>query len=179
MMVLVVTAVGIQIGSSEMKGLRPLNTDRPDATESPFTVDEGHFQMEVEMASVTFGGSGRVTSGEVECGIILPLGIEGGDGWGYGLQAEVDVVADKIGTGHHFEFLAFATAAHGLTEKTGFFVELVGIMGEGAEAGTEAYFNTGLTYAMAERVQLDGGVRVGLTNDSDDFTPFFGISAKF
>ena len=91
----------------------------------------------------------------------------------------VEVFHGGGGLGHHFEFLASATAAHDLTETLGCFLELVGIVGEGAEAGTEAFFNTGLTYALAEQVQLDGGVRVGLTNDSDDFTPFVGISAKF
>jgi hypothetical protein len=235
---------------AENEELRSLSTDRPDTTESPFTVDRGHFQLELEMASTTRDGSGEsyalgemnlkygidtdtdlqwvlssyeheaggaegfgdmqirlkhnlwgndggetalaimpfiqiptgssgITSGEVEGGIILPFGIEGAMGWGYGLQAEVDLVADEISDGHHFEFLASATAAHDLTETLGFFLEAVGIVGEGAEAGTEAYFNTGLTWQADENVQLDGGVRVGLTNDSDDFTPFVGITAKF
>ncbi len=246
----VVMAAGLQGVMAQDSDLRPLSTDRPDTTESPFTVDRGHFQVEVEMASMTRDGSGEsyalgemnlkygigtntdlqwvvssyeheaggaegfgdmqlrlkhnlwgndggetalaimpfiqiptgssgVTSGEVEGGIILPFGIEGANGWGYGLQAEVDLVADELSDGHHFEFLASATAAYDLTETLGCFFELVGIVGEGAEAGTEAYFNTGLTHALAEQVQLDGGVRVGLTNDSDDFTPFVGISAKF
>lgn len=246
----VVMAAGLQGVMAQDANLRPLSTDRPDTTESPFTVDRGHFQFELEMASMTRDGSGEsyalgemnlkygiatntdlqwvvssheheaggpegfgdmqirlkqnlwgndggetalaimpfiqlptgssgVTSGEFEGGIILPFGIEGANGWGYGLQAEVDLVADELSDGHHFEFLASATAAHDLTETLGCFIELVGIVGEGAEAGTEAYFNTGLTHALAEQVQLDGGVRVGLTNDSDDFTPFVGISAKF
>lgn len=246
----VVMAAGLQGVVAQGAELRPLSTDRPDTTESPFTVDRGHFQVEVEMASMTrdgrgesyalgemnlkfgigtdtdlqwvlssyeheaggaegFGdmqirlkqnlwgneggetalaimpfiqiptGSSGVTSGEVEGGIILPFGIEGSNGWGYGLQAEVDLVADELSDGHHVEFLASATAAHDLTESLGCFFELVGIVGEGAEAGTEAYFNTGLTHALAEQLQLDGGLRVGLTNDSDDFTPFVGISAKF
>lgn len=33
--------------------LRPLSTDRPDVTESPNTVDAGHFQMEADLARVT------------------------------------------------------------------------------------------------------------------------------
>jgi Putative MetA-pathway of phenol degradation len=246
----VVMAAGLQGVVAQDAELRPLSTDRPDTTESPFTVDHGRFQVEFELASMTRDGSGEsyalgemnlkyglathtdlqwvvssyeheaggvegfgdmqlrlkqnlwgndggetalaimpfiqiptgrsgVTSGEVEGGIILPFGIEGSNGWGYGVQAEVDLVADELSDGHHFEFLASATAAHDLTETLGCFFELVGIVGEGTEAGTEAYFNTGLTCAVAEQVQLDGGVRVGLTNDSDDFTPFVGISAKF
>lgn len=34
-------------------GLRPLNTDRPDLTESPFTIDAGHFQIETDLANYT------------------------------------------------------------------------------------------------------------------------------
>ena len=34
-------------------GLRELSTDRPDATESPFTVDAGHLQLEMDVASYT------------------------------------------------------------------------------------------------------------------------------
>ncbi|MSU50969.1 MAG: transporter [Opitutus sp.] len=34
-------------------GLRELNTDRPDATESPFTVDAGHLQLEMDATTYT------------------------------------------------------------------------------------------------------------------------------
>ena len=34
-------------------GLRELNSDRPDETESPYTVDAGHFQMEMDFANFT------------------------------------------------------------------------------------------------------------------------------
>ena len=36
--------------------LRPLSTDRPDTTESAYTVDAGHFQFEMEMAAFTRDG---------------------------------------------------------------------------------------------------------------------------
>ena len=34
--------------------LRELSTDRPDQTESPYTVDAGHFQVELDVVNVTF-----------------------------------------------------------------------------------------------------------------------------
>lgn len=40
--------------------LRELDTDRPDLTESPFTVDAGHFQIEMDLANFTYD---RDTSG--------------------------------------------------------------------------------------------------------------------
>jgi hypothetical protein len=48
--------------------LREMATDRPDKTESPFTVDAGHFQVEMDLVNYTHdrgtsgGGDTRVTS---------------------------------------------------------------------------------------------------------------------
>jgi hypothetical protein len=36
--------------------LRPLSTDRPDITESPYSVDRGHFQVECDLARYTRDG---------------------------------------------------------------------------------------------------------------------------
>ncbi len=35
--------------------MRPLSTDRPDTTESPFTVDAGHLQLEMSYFDLTYG----------------------------------------------------------------------------------------------------------------------------
>lgn len=243
-------AAGVSQVAAQAGKLRPLSTDRPDTTESPYTVDAGRFQFELEIAALTrdggdssyglgelnakyglddftdlqivlplynhvvggaegFGdmqvrvkrnlwgndeegtalavmpfiqlptGGDGISSDEVEGGIIVPFGFEGPGGWGFGVQAELDVVADDAGSGHYFSFLTSATAAHALTEKTGVFFELVAIFSEGSEATSEYYFNTGLTYGVTDTLQLDGGVRVGLSSDSDDFTPFIGVSEKF
>jgi hypothetical protein len=39
--------------------LRELTTDRPDKTESPYTVDAGHFQVEMDLLSYTREGEGE------------------------------------------------------------------------------------------------------------------------
>ena len=36
------------------KLMRPMSTDRPDQTESPYTVDAGHFQVEMDAVSAVF-----------------------------------------------------------------------------------------------------------------------------
>src|SRR4051794_28712490 len=38
---------------AENPPLREMSTDRPDTTESPITVDAGHFQVEVDAVSMT------------------------------------------------------------------------------------------------------------------------------
>ena len=249
-----IAAMAVAAGFSQItlgaENLRPLSTDRPDATESPYTVDAGHFQFELEIGSMTrnggetsyglgelnakygldtwtdvqfvlplynhiaggaegFGdmqirvkrnlwgndegetalavmpfiqlptGADGISSDEVEGGIIVPLGFQGAGGWSYGVQAELGVIADNAGSGHNFYILNSATAARALTEKIGVFFELVSIFSEGSEATSEYYFNSGLTYGVTDTLQLDGGVRVGLSSDSEDFTPFVGVSAKF
>jgi hypothetical protein len=47
------------IASPAAAQLRPLSTDRPDTTESPRTVDAGHFQFELELAAWERDGGAR------------------------------------------------------------------------------------------------------------------------
>jgi hypothetical protein len=47
-----------------MPSLREMSTDRPDKTESPYTVDAGHFQFEADL--VSFGYSAKMG--------LLPIG---------------------------------------------------------------------------------------------------------
>lgn len=230
--------------------LRPLSTDRPDTTESPHTVDAGHFQFEMEIANWTRNGrerefslgelnskiglgsstdmqlvtpfythvrdggegfgdaeirlkhnlwgndggptalavmpfiklptaNGDLGNGEFEGGLIVPFGFEGPAGWDCAVMAEVDLEADDDGGGHHLVGVASATTSHGLTENIGFFLELVSVLSAESGSDWEAYFNTGMTWALTPTWQLDGGIRVGLTNASTDFTPFLGMSTKF
>ncbi len=235
--------------SGNAEDLRELSTDRPDTTESPFTVDAGHFQLEMEIASWTRDGGDREYSlgelnakfgldacndlqlvlplyrhlqggdegfdnvqlrwkhniwgndggdtalavmpfvqfptgnsdlgnGKFEGGIIVPFGFTGPNDWAFGVQAEGDLISSEDDS-HDFAFLATATASHSLTQSIGFFVELVSILDTGSSSDWEAYFNSGLTWAINPLTQLDGGIRVGLTDASADFSPFIGISTKF
>jgi len=42
--------------------MRELAPDRPDKTESPYTVDAGHFQLEMDFANYTYNDSGGTTT---------------------------------------------------------------------------------------------------------------------
>ncbi len=42
--------------------LRELSPDRPDKTESPYTVDAGHFQLEMDFANYTYNQSDGTTT---------------------------------------------------------------------------------------------------------------------
>lgn len=227
--------------------LRPLSTDRPDTTESPYTVDAGHYQFEMELAAwnrhheislgelnakvgldaatdlqvilpfyrhVSSGGegfgdveirlkhnfwgnddgptalalmpfiklptaNGDLGNDEIEGGLIVPYGFEGLAGWSCAVMGEVDLAADDDGGGYQPILLTSATASHELTETIGIFLEVVSVLSAESGKDREAYFNTGMTCAVTATSQIDGGVRIGLTESSADFTPFLGVSAKF
>jgi hypothetical protein len=53
--------------------MRPLSTDRPDVTESPYTVDAGHFQVEL-----SFFEYARDNGGNVDEWDVLPFNVKAG-----------------------------------------------------------------------------------------------------
>ena len=233
LLTLVTSACGISFACAT--GLRPLGTDRPDTTESPYTVDAGHFQFEMELANWTHDGANREFSlgelnskigldvatdlqivlpfyshvrdgdegfgdmqirlkrnlwgndngstalalmpfiklpsangdlgnGEFEGGLIVPFGFEGPADWSCAVMGELDLNADADGSGYHAVGVTSATTSHDLTENTGIFLELVSLLSAESRADWEAYFNTGMTWAITPLWQFDGGIRVGLTD---------------
>jgi hypothetical protein len=243
---LLLTATSLHAGET-----RPLSTDRPDTTESPYTVDAGRWQFEMEIAAWTRDGGASqrfnwgelnlkhglsasadvqfvlpfytrivggdegfgdmqvrlkynlwgndagsdalaimpylklptarngIGNGDLEGGLIVPYGFDGPAGWAFGLMGEIDIISDEDSGGYQPVGLVSATASRALTERSGMFFELVGIFTPESRDEREGYFNTGMTWALSEAVQLDGGIRVGLTRASADFSPFVGISTKF
>ena len=55
--------------------MRDMATDRPDVTESPYTVDAGHFQVELSFAEYGRDGGGRNASEELA---VLPVNLKAG-----------------------------------------------------------------------------------------------------
>lgn len=226
--------------------LRDLSADRPDATESPITVDAGHYQIEASLfdwgrersddtytvmstnlkagltdnTDIQFvfdsyvweeasGGEGfgdvtarfkwnlwgndggdtafalfpfvkiptgtALSNGEWEGGLILPFSVDLAEGWGLGLMAEIDLVDAGAGS-HEFEFVHTAVVGHDLTEKTGVFLEYIGLA---AEDRYEASLAGGLTYMIHGNLMLDGGCRVGLNDAAEDIGLFTGFTVRF
>ena len=244
---LLLSALALPLSAQE---LRPLSTDRPDTTESAYTVDAGHFQFEMEAIawtrnsnddSVSLGelnakygldhstdlqvvisffthedggaeGFGDIEirlkrnlwgndqgstalavmpylklptansdlgNGKLEGGIIVPLAFDVPGEWSCAVMTQLDIAEDSDGSGYHAVSVNSATASHAITDDMAAFLELVGIFSADSDDHTEAYFNTGCTYALDSTTQLDGGVRLGLTDASADVTPFLGLSKKF
>ena len=59
--------------------LREMNTDRPDKTESPYTLDAGHFQLEMDLVSYSYDGYTEPAGGaRTESWAIAPFNIKAG-----------------------------------------------------------------------------------------------------
>jgi hypothetical protein len=116
---------------------------------------------------------------EFEGGLIVPFAFEGPSGWSCAVMAELDSATDEDGHGHHLAGVLSATTSHDVAENTAVFLELVSMPDAESSSEHEAYFNTGMTWAVSPTCQLDGGIRLGLTDDATDFTPFLGASTKF
>ncbi len=225
--------------------LRDLSPDRPDATESPLTVDAGRFALEASLLdyrrdkgaeTFTYGqlnfkagltkntdlqtvidlysdtpdgyGFGDVTfrlkwnlygndhgdsalalmpfvkiptdtqlsNNQWEGGLIIPWGTSLTDTIGLGLMAEFDYVFNEDTGRHEFEILHTAVIGFDLTEKTGAYVEYIGIAGE---HDYQAYLVGGMSYTVNENLILDFGAQTGLNSDSEDFGFFTGFTKRF
>ena len=57
--------------------MRELNADRPDKTDCPFTVDAGHFQVEMDFANMSYNHPnserGNISSTAVEVAPVNPV----------------------------------------------------------------------------------------------------------
>jgi len=74
--------------------MRPMETDRPDKTESAYTVDAGHFQFEMDLATYTYdrdrsGGGDVQTDGWAVAPINLKVGLTN--------NTDLQVILDNYG----------------------------------------------------------------------------------
>jgi Putative MetA-pathway of phenol degradation len=241
--------------------MRELSTDRPDQTESPYTVDAGHWQFEFDFAnyihdreagvrtrtlnlapvnvklgltrstdlqfiydsytreSVRAAGvttstrdwgditlrlkhnlwgndggdsalalmpfvklplkTGDTGNDLVEGGLIIPLAVSLPAGWGMGLMTEIDWLADATGNGRHPEWLNTVTFSRDLTSRLGGYIEFVSVHSEESGAEWVAQADIGLTYAISDDIQLDGGCNYGLTDAAPDVQPFIGLTLRY
>lgn len=246
---------------------REMSTDRPDKTESPYTVDAGHYQVEMDLVNYAYDrhnpdhtatrvdsfsiapinfkvgllnnvdvqfvvetynhvrekdlstgtvikrrGFGDVTTrvkwnlwgndngdtalalmpwiklptnqdglgnDAVEGGLIVPLAVSLPAGWGMGLMTEVDFLERSSGSGYEAEFINSITFAHDIIGDLGGYVEFFSAVNTEASADWVGTLDLGLTYAVNENVQLDGGVNLGVTRAAEDINPFIGVSWRF
>jgi len=256
----------VAVGTDEASGLRELTTDRPDVTESPFTVDAGHIQIETTLLGYTRSrrdASGRVTDSyefatsnlrigltdrievdvvwqpygiadqrgggpvsrgigsvdlrmklnlwgndgpsapgdtalavlpyvtlptdgdngigesEVAFGLIVPLAIELGGGFGLGLNAAANFTRAPDDPTYDAAVLTSASLGYAWTDRLGTYAEAVWEFSRAPGEGDVVTLDTGFTYALGENWQFDAGINIGVTRAADPVAPFIGITARF
>lgn len=117
----------------------------------------------------------------VEAGIILPLAIALPNEWGMGLMTQYTYARNDPATDskYHHEFVNSITVSHDIVGNLGGYAELWTQVSTERGSRFQATADFGLTYAVTDNIQLDGGVNIGLTRASDDFNPFIGLSFRF
>ncbi len=241
--------------------LRDLSTDRPDRTESPFTVDAGHYQVEMDAINFTddvrggvgtrsigigslnvkvglrsnvdlqivselyniatpvglaggrestsltdvtgrlkinlWGNDGGRTAfalmpyvtapahapagekGAVTGGIIMPLGIELGYGFGMGLMSELDFVRAESGAGYRVNTLHSVTVSRDIAGIVGAYAEVVAETLSEARTKLAPTGDFGITISPTSNLQFDVGANVGMNGNVARYTGFIGVSRRY
>jgi hypothetical protein len=225
--------------------MREFAPDRPDTTESPITVDAGHFQFELEAVSVERDqGATELTTGvleakagltewadlqviidglhdvggqnargdislrtklnfwgndqglsafgmipfitlagseseesQVDGGLIFPLELRLPQDWEFGTMLEFDAVSRPEGRG--IDAVVSATTGHPLWRELDGFIELESRLALERAEPAEVAANAGLVLGASDDIEVDTGVRVGLTDAADDFVAFVGGTTRF
>ncbi|TPW17904.1 MAG: manganese/zinc/iron transport system permease protein [bacterium] len=240
------------------ESMRELSTDRPDITESPYTVDAGHFQLEADAVSFAsnkeddqttetfglaelnlkagltdrsdlqlvipvflresssepsadgarsgvgdlsvrvkwnaFGNDAGATAlafmpfitlpvaadglgvAEPTIGLIVPFSVDLAPGWGLGTMVEADWVSD--GEDRSLDLVTSLVVGRDVTSTFGAFVEGVTVVSTAPDGPFQALLNGGVTLALSPNARLDGGVRVGLTDSTEDLGLFLGLALR-
>jgi hypothetical protein len=245
--------------------MRDMSTDRPDTTESPYTVDAGHFQVELSFVDYTLdkrNGEGETThalsvapvlfkagllnnvdvqfglepytlvrvkdraaddsdsfsgfgdtlirlkvnllgndsgdvafalmpyvklptasdelgNDDVEYGLIAPLALALPGEFSLSLMGELDIVRDPDDERYTLDLVHTVSIGHALIGELNGYIEYAGFANLNGADDYRGYLDAGVTYALNQDVQLDAGVRLGLTRAADDLGVFAGVSFRF
>jgi hypothetical protein len=245
--------------------LRDMSTDRPDTTESPYTVDVGHYQFELSLvdftadtrnddgvrtgslavapmllkagildnmdlqlgidpytrerqtdkttnAKTTVEGFGDLTlrvkinlwgndkgdtalaimpfikfptatgdlgNGKIEGGLILPLAVDLGNEVSLGLMQEFDAVRTDSSDRYSVDWVHTVTVGFPIAGELGGYVEFAGFANLSHSERYRGYADAGVTYGLTPDVQLDAGLRIGVTKAADDLGLFLGVSYRY
>ena len=244
--------------------MRDMATDRPDKTESPYTVDAGHYQIEASLVDYTYdhknvegtdkridnfsvvpmnlkagllnnvdlqlvinpyikehsegddkienkkgfgdiqtrlkvnvwgndGGktalafmpfikfptnTGELGNKAVEGGLIFPLAIFLPADWNMGIMTEFDFNRNSE-KDYYTDFINTITFGHQIVGNLNGYIEFFSSFNDEEDSTWVGTTDLGLTYAVSEDIQLDGGVNIGVTRSADDFNPFLGLSVRY
>ena len=118
-------------------------------------------------------------SDHTDWGIIIPLGLELPGEFGLGAMIEFDFSRSASDDRTVVDLVHTLTLGHTLIGDLSGYIEYAGFANLNHDQRYRAYFDAGLTYALTPDLQLDTGLRIGLTQASDDIGLFVGMSYRF
>ncbi len=120
-----------------------------------------------------------LSNNQWEGGIILPFSMDLTDDVSFGAMLQPNFVYDANTNGYDLDWIHTFVFGLPVTRSVGTYLEYVGIAGSSAGLDYQAIFSGGFTWAAADDVQFDVGVRLGLNDAAEDFGVFSGVSFRF
>jgi hypothetical protein len=143
---------------------------------------EGPLSIAVEPFVKLPTAKSSLGNGKVEGGLVLPLAANLAAGWGLGVTAEADALANAAGEGHHGAASLTLGLSHGAPGGLNLGVELWG----GWDFDPSGHASQGSVDLSAAWIppneadlQLDGGVNFGLNRQTPQAQFYAGVSRRF
>jgi hypothetical protein len=114
-----------------------------------------------------------------EGGLIFAWSAELPLGWWFIVTPELDLSANLNSAGYHAEGAGTAYFWHSITKELSGYVEFASRASAESKVPWIGTVDLGLTYMLTQNLQLDAGIRLGVTKAADDFNPFLGVSIRF
>jgi len=111
----------------------------------------------------------------IQGGIVFPFALELKKGWGFGTQAEVDIVKEAD-THYHPAFLYSFTFGKSLSKDVEAFAEAYTTYSP-YTGDTEIYGNGGVIFSICKNLNIDAGFNYGITKGADKIY-FLGFSFR-
>ncbi len=127
------------------------------------------------MPSVKIPTGTAVGNGRWEGGAIAPFSWQAGEKWSLGGQFQVDRVFDEHAGDMDWQVSHTAVFGWEVAERYGIYLEYLGVAGN----SYQPFFSGGMTWELADEIQLDSGVLAGLNDAAEDIAFFAGISWRF
>lgn len=112
-------------------------------------------------------------------GVIAPFSMVVGGGWDLGTMVVIGREPRDREEGHRGFVESSVAASHELSGAVKGFIELWNAVAAEPLVGWQSSANGGITWALGDSMQLDGGVNVGLTRATPALNPFLGFSVRF
>ena len=112
-------------------------------------------------------------------GVIFPLEIKLSKKWDVSMEFEFDWNKNESAPGYKVGFANSVSLGYQISNKWNTYVELLTEMTIERDSQVVATVDTGLNYLLTEKLELDAGVSIGLTQAAGDIEPYVTLSVSF